>query len=62
MPKAGTIISHLVGWTRYVAGFGYIAEVALVDAAESEQVCGRASGSSGVLVVPHYTGYIVAEW
>lgn len=61
MPKAGTIVSHLVGWTRDVAGLCYIAEVALVDAAESEEVCSRAGGSSGVFVVPHYTGDVVAE-
>ena len=46
MPEAGGIITHAVGFTGNVAGEGVVAVVTLMDAIQSEEVGGRAGGSS----------------
>lgn len=61
MPEARAIISHLVGWSRDVVGLGEVAEVALMDATEAEQVGSRASGGGALFVVPSHSGSVVTE-
>lgn len=61
VPETGGVVRHDVGGARDVVGGAAVAEMALVEAGQSQEVSGRPAGGAGPFAQPRCGGGVVPK-